>query len=266
MGGRGGAGGTTAGSGGSSGSGGGVAPTAHACTELTAMVRDFVSSHPDFQFCVGANPCENNSPAAGMVKAALENGKPKLADASGFVAASGLRHVQSGASFDQWWNDAPEVNKTITRKVMVVKRSNTLDAIGSDSVWFPIDEMGHGNVDLVGDDMAQALPAQKEEDLLHNHLFTAEMHAEFFYEKGKNQIVITESDDDSWVFINNKLAADNGGLHGFSPASANLDSMATELGLESGKSYPISFFYADREMSGALLRVSFNFKLTKCTR
>ena len=44
-----------------------------------------------------------------------------------------------------------------------------------------------------------------------NGNFTAEMHPQFVYTAG--QTLSLSSDDDSWVFINNQLVLDQGGVH-----------------------------------------------------
>jgi len=120
-----------------------------------------------------------------------------------------------------------------------------------------------GNLDIVA---PRTYKDAEEEvaDKLQNNLFTAKIEAEFYYQRGKNELIISESDDDSWVFINGKLALDNGGLHGFSPASVNLDAAAAELGIMPGKKYKIVFFFADRFFGGALYRVSHNILFSHC--
>ncbi len=265
----GGTGGTVVGTGGAAATGGTGGTAVAGCTELTGTVRDFVSSHDDFQYvtsmsctAAGGDVCAALA-APGMVKPALENGKPMLSTSGPFKDANGFVQSVSGASFDEWWTDSAK-SKSLQRKFKMEKRSAQLNSFGSE-MFFPIDGEGWGNTDYAGIDKP-ATDLEKTEDDAHNQLFTVEINAEFLYEKGKNQIFITESDDDSWIFINGKLAIDNGGLHGFSPASASLDPIANDLGLESGKSYPIAMYFADRQLSGAKYRVSTNATFTKCTK
>jgi fibro-slime domain-containing protein len=254
----------TGGTGGTAATGGTGGTAIAGCTELTGTVRDFVSSHADFQYdaCPTGVVC-NALSAPGMVKAALENGKPKLSTTGEFKDSNGYVQSISSASFDSWWSDSA-ASKSLQRKWMLEKRSAQLNSFGSE-MFYPIDGEGWGNTDYAGTDKP-ATDLEKTEDDAHNQLFTVEVYAEFLYEKGKNQIFITESDDDSWIFINGKLAVDNGGLHGFAPASASLDPIANDLGLESGKSYPIVMLFADRQLSGAKYRVSTNATFTKCMK
>jgi fibro-slime domain-containing protein len=75
----------------------------------------------------------------------------------------------------------------------------------------------------------------------HNYGFSMELHNSFVYKGGEVLNVIT--DDDGWVFINNKLVVDHGGLHGAIPMSLLfLDS----LGLEKGATYNFDAFLAER--------------------
>jgi fibro-slime domain-containing protein len=58
-------------------------------------------------------------------------------------------------------------------------------------------------------------------------------------------------DDDLWVFINNRLVIDLGGVHGPESASVNLDT----LGLTAGNTYNFDLFFAERHTSGSNFRV-----------
>lgn len=64
-------------------------------------------------------------------------------------------------------------------------------------------------------------------------------------------------DDDVWVFINNKLAVDLGGIHGPVSESINLDSLEIVV----GETYPIKIFHAERRTIGTNV-TSKEFELT----
>ncbi|NJL31516.1 MAG: fibro-slime domain-containing protein [Phycisphaerales bacterium] len=66
------------------------------------------------------------------------------------------------------------------------------------------------------------------------------MHTEFTYQSG--QTFEFSGDDDVWVFINDQLAIDLGGLHSKASQLVILDS----LGLTPGSTYPIDIFFAER--------------------
>lgn len=232
---------------------------------LEATVRDFNDRHPDFepvqeQACPPMMHCWGE--ALAMVKPVLgPNKKPELSTPGAFLDNAGYRQVTSPQSFSQWFQDISGVNMKTTHSFVTAPRSRTLYGFGSEE-FFPIDNALLGNTDLVerpSDDAAITMG-----DAAHNQLMTVELHADFVYQGGKGEIVIAESDDDLWLFINGKLAIDNGGLHPNTVGSVNLDTVAATLGLEVGKIYAFDLFYADRKLPGAVLRVGTNLKFTKC--
>jgi fibro-slime domain-containing protein len=94
--------------------------------------------------------------------------------------------------------------------------------------FFPIDNQLFGNYGDSG----------------HNFHFTFEAHSQFTYQGG--EVFHFSGDDDLWVFINNKLAIDIGGIHPASSASVDLDSMADILGITKGNNYDMDIFFAER--------------------
>ena len=73
-----------------------------------------------------------------------------------------------------------------------------------------------------------------------NFSFTMEMHRKFTYKQG--QVFSFTGDDDVWVFINDRLVIDLGGIHEASSQTVDLDT----LGLISGEEYWFDLFYCER--------------------
>ena len=87
----------------------------------------------------------------------------------------------------------------------------------------------------------------------HNWNFTYDAHSTFVYEPGQ-KITIT-SDDDSWLFINNQLVIDRGGVNiGITSLGQSLDT----LGLTPGQTYSFDLFYAERHTTDAILDIDTN--------
>ena len=117
--------------------------------------------------------------------------------------------ITSADTFAQWYTDVPGVNQT-----MLVPLSLSRDESGTYTIsreFTPIDD------ELFGD----------------NLYFTAEIHTRFTYEGG--ELFSVRADDDLWLFINGKLALDQGGVHGPSlTTTAYLDEVASDLGITGG--------------------------------
>jgi len=92
-----------------------------------------------------------------------------------------------------------------------------------------------------------------------NQHFCFETHAEFIYSPG--QTFTFRGDDDIWVFINDSLVVDNGGLHLPAPGYVQLDN----LNLEPNNTYPIDIFFCDRQptSSNVFIKTSMYFKQRK---
>lgn len=87
-----------------------------------------------------------------------------------------------------------------------------------------------------------------------NYHFTMELHSQFEYEEGENQIFEFSGDDDVWIFINRKLAIDIGGVHGPITGVINLDDAKNDLGLVDGETYGLDIFFCERNRTGSNFR------------
>lgn len=191
--------------------------TAASAIVLNATVRDFRDTHPDFEKGISGL-------VTGLVQTQLgPNQKPV------FVGPNGRGAISSTASFNQWYNDDPSVNAktTIPIELRETTPGSGVFSFLSNS-FFPIDGQLFGN-----------------QGRSNNFHFTLELHTNFTY-RGGETFQFT-GDDDIWVFINNRLVIDLGGVHSAASGSVSLDN----LGLVKGDTYSFDFFFAERHTFGS---------------
>jgi fibro-slime domain-containing protein len=90
----------------------------------------------------------------------------------------------------------------------------------------------------------------------HNFSFTVEIHTVFTYSGGET--FHFSGDDDVFVYIDNKLVINLGGIHSREQADVAIDS----LGLIKGTTYPLDFFSAERHVTQSNLLITTTLGLT----
>lgn len=218
----------TPGSSGATGSGG-----ATNCNPVAVgRLRDFKAEHPDFEGAI-----------AGEKGIVLEDlGLPDRKPVYSGSATLQTTHTQ--ADFDQWYRDVEGVNMAYDFAIAFSAGQNGR-AVYDNSNFFPLDTRGFGN-----------------EGNNHNFHFTFELHMTFKYNGG--EVFTFRGDDDVFVFVNNKLAIDLGGVHGAQEETINLNEEATRLGITIGTEYPIDFFQAERHTSQSNFRIETTLAFTNC--
>lgn len=154
---------------------------------------------------------------------------------------SGKPGFSGAANFAEWFHDVPGVNQSAALTI-------TLDDTGTPGVYsytntnfFPIDNQMFGNT-----------PGWD-----HNFHFTYEIHSLFGFHGGET--LKFTGDDDVWVFINNKLAVDMGGVHAAETRSITFDpSTSVSFGLIAANSYSMDLFFAERHTTQSTFNLQTN--------
>ncbi|EGC33811.1 hypothetical protein DICPUDRAFT_56276 [Dictyostelium purpureum] len=132
----------------------------------------------------------------------------------------------------------------------------TLD-FNSDSGTYTYSNQNFFPIDYQGFDVDPSKRLYKDEQhKYHNYHFCLKINSNFLFKGGEMFKFV--GDDDFFVFIDNKLVIDLGGLHLAESASVNLNS----LGLTKGNVYPIDFFYCERHTTKSTIRFDTNILIT----
>ena len=233
-------------------SSGGTSGSGSCSPALTGIVRDFKAfqggqGHPDFETFLGQGDKGLVQPDLGM------DHKPVFAHTGDWQGTTGgcnrdgqnnVRCVTNPDSFSQWYRNTSGVNEPIEHTITLTAGANGI-ATYDNSNFYPIEGQAFGN-----------------EGRSHNYHFTFELHMTFKY-RGGESFAFT-GDDDLWVFVNNRLAIDLGGLHSAQSDTLNLDARAAELGIQVGGEYPLDFFHAERHTNESNFKIQSTLNFTNC--
>lgn len=195
---------------------------------LTGTVRDFHESHPDFQVDVFGLD-------TGIVSSTLG------VDGTPVYAGGTSGSTTNAANFDQWYHDVGGVNMSTNYSITLDNSITPNPDVYSftDDMFFPIDNQLFGN-----------------EGNNHNYHFTYQLSSEFTYQGGET--FSFAGDDDLWVYIDDQLVIDLGGIHTTETGSVDLGT----LGLTVGNTYSFDLFFAERHTTESHFRIDTSIKLT----
>lgn len=226
---------------------------------LKAKVRDFLEynkgGHPDFENFLPIGDYDGCKDAVHPIisESGASSGFDKDNKTPSFnyeFDCSPFEHFAGPTYFKNWYNDyPPDINRAFEVPL-------TFDIYDDCKIryenrnFFPIDDDSPKkplNVPAL-----ETFGHLQEDYPEHNFGFTMEFHTTFTYIRGANQTFHFEGDDDVWVFINDSLLIDLGGLHSPLRASINLDQLPDGF-LRDEKTYDFDFFFAERHSYGSNL-------------
>ncbi len=174
-----------------------------------------------------------------------------LGDSAGNWGSYDAGGIQSANSFAQWFRDAPGVNMSKSLDLTLVREQGSNVYTFDDRQdpdysrkggFFPINGQLLGNSD--GDNK--------------NFHFTFELQTQFTYRADSGQVFTFNGDDDVWVFIDDRLVIDIGGVHSRVAQTVDLDRLDW---LEDGRKYRLSFFFAERHRTQSNFRIETTIEL-----
>lgn len=172
-------------------------------------------------------------------------------DVGGSLDASKTGSVSSANTFSQWWRDVPGMNMSKQVAITLRRQAGTNIYTFNDRTdpgyankggFFPINGELYGNSS--GND--------------RNFHFSYELETQFVYERNTGQVFSFTGDDDVYVYIDNKLVIDLGGVHGAISQSIDLDRLNW---LQTGQTYKLKFFFAERHRTQSNFRVDTTLRL-----
>lgn len=249
-----------------------------ATLQLSAILRDFVSTN-NSPGVTPAHPHFNNCSSIGLTTGMVQNrinvnaaGDTTLGDNRNPVASGTTAGCLAPVNrFSEWYNDmGPAINRKFKLDLTFTRVANgnaPPTYVYSNTNFFPFNAAGVTKFNATDPDPFNDTFSSQSN---RNYGFTLEFHTQFTYYRGQGQTFNFRGDDDVWVFVNDSLVIDLGGIHGAEQQQFDLDrvqangrTLAENLGMVDQGTYPLDFFFAERLLTQSNLIITTTLKLVQ---
>jgi fibro-slime domain-containing protein len=205
---------------------------------IDITIRDFHQDHPDFQNYVSGL-------TTGMVGNTLVGGVPVFIGPND----NSVGAVNNSTTFASWYADC---DNTTPSSTCVAQYNDTVDA----TVDTDTGELSYNSASFFPLDAITGTSGDGDTNDAHNYFFTVQIDLDLIYDPLLTNTFSFTGDDDVWVFINDELVLDLGGVHGASTAGFNMNTVATDQMITAGDIYSFSFFFAERHFTQSNVNIT----------
>ena len=198
-----------------------------------------MTSRGDVQATLGFGVCNAGFHADGGAPVPVDVCGNLVNDLAGSVAVNSTGAIHSAESFDEWYRDTLGVSLSAAHSITLVRDLSGVYEY-SDGAFYPIDGVLFGN-----------------EGDAHNYYFTYAITAQFEYKACRGQFIEFMGADDAWMFVDDVMAMDLGGVVPETEQVIELD----RLGLQDGEVYDLRFFFAHRYLAPPAFHLRTNVEL-----
>lgn len=204
---------------------------------LTGTIRDFCA--PSTATCTQLSDFEGaiTGVAPGMVSSSLNSsGLPDYV--GGGIGAT------NATNFSKWYTNAPGFNLSTPTSLSLTETSPGIFSYAN-SAFFPIDGALFGN-----------------QGQSHNYHFTMHLEGQISFQHPTDTFTFL-GDDDLWIYINNQLVMDLGGVHSAASGTITGAALTTNpFNLTPGTLYDLDIFFAERHTSLSNFNITTDFSVT----
>jgi fibro-slime domain-containing protein len=214
-------------------------------------IRDFNASHADFE-STRATCSVDGSGLKGLVQDTLDANHKPIPSATSPCPKYDIR---------TWFRDDATVNRRYCQELALEQVPGSVNTyktpLAYEQNFFPIDSVANPNPPgnrIKAPNPVNLAAAGETFEGGRNFHFCMEMHATFKYRGG--EVFDFKGDDDVWVFVNNRLALDLGGLQNNGAGQVDLDAQKDALKIAVDNYYNFDFFFCERQTTGSHLQIT----------